>query len=153
MKNNYRKFTVKIPAEIKDKSKIRLANEGGVGKNGGKNGDLYITIHVQNSKIYKTEGLDVLKTIPITPYEAVLGTTVAISTLKGNVSFKIQPKTQNGQKIRLSKCGLVQNDKIGDMIVTVEIKIPKNLTVEEIELYKKLEKISSSNIREQFYDR
>lgn len=152
-KNTYKKFTVKIPAEIKDGAKIRLAGEGGIGINGGKNGDLYITIHVLEAKNYKTDGLNIHKTIPITPFEAVLGAKLSVNTLNGNVFFNIQPNTQNGQKIRLCNCGLVQNEKIGDMIVTVEIKIPKNLTVEEIELYKKLEKISSSNIREQFYDR
>ena len=61
--------------------------------------------------------------------------------------MKIAPNTQNGQKIRLAGCGIVQNNHVGDMIVTVEIRIPKNLTSAEIDLYKKLEEISSSNIR------
>jgi DnaJ-class molecular chaperone len=59
----------------------------------------------------------------------------------------LPPHTQNGQKIRLNNCGLVQNNKIGDMIITVVIQIPENLNDEEISLYKKLEEISS-NIRE-----
>ena len=146
---NYKKFSVKIPAGVKNNSKIRLAGEGSNGINGGVNGDLYITIHILEPKSYKTEGLNILKTIAISPYEAVLGTEVRISTLNGNVNAKIAPNTQNGQKIRLSGCGIVQNNKIGDMILTIEIRIPKNLTVEEINLYKKLQEISSSNIREQ----
>ena len=147
---SYKKFSVKIPAGIKNGSKIRLAGEGAKGLNGGANGDLYITIHIQEAKSYKTEGMNILKTIPITPFEAVLGTNVKISTLNGNINVKIAPYSQNGQKIRLTGCGLVQNEKVGDMIVTLEIKIPKNLTQEEIELYKKLEQISSSNIREDY---
>ena len=98
---NYKKFTVKIPAGIKDKSKIRLAGEGGSGINGGVNGDLYITIHIKEPKTYKTEGLNILKTIPITPYEAVLGANIKVSTIKGNVSVKISPNTQNGQKLSI----------------------------------------------------
>lgn len=149
---NYKKFTVKIPAGIKDKSKIRLAGEGGIGVNGGGNGDLYITVHIQEPKTYKTEGLNILKTIPITPYEAVLGANIKVSTIKGNVSVKITPNTQNGQKIRLAGCGIVQNNKVGDMIVTVEIKIPQELSNEEIELYKKLAEISTVNIRDNLYE-
>ena len=145
---NYKKFTVKIPAEIKDGSKIRLAGEGGKGLNGGYNGDLYITIHVKELNDYKTEGNNILKTIPITHYEAVLGTTLKISTIHGAVQLKISPNTQNGQKIRLAGCGIVQNEKVGDMIVTVEIKIPKNLSQEEIDLYKQLERISNNSIRD-----
>lgn len=150
---NYKRFTVKIPAGVTNKSKIRLAGEGSKGINGGADGDLYITIHIKEPVNYKTEGLNILKTIPITPYEAVLGTTIKISTVNGNFSVKIAPNTQNGQKIRLAGCGIVQNSKIGDMIITVEIRIPKNLSDEEINLYKKLADISSNTIREDIYDR
>jgi DnaJ-class molecular chaperone len=148
----YKKFNVKIPARIKNLSKIRLAGEGEKGINGGNNGDLYITIHIKETKSYKTDGLNILKTIPITPYEAVLGANVRISTLQGNLNIKIAPNTRNGQKIRLAGCGIVQNDVIGDMIVTVEIQIPKNLSEAEIKLYKKLAEISTSNIRDELYD-
>lgn len=149
---NYKKFTVKIPAGIKDKSKIRLAGEGSAGINGGVNGDMYITVHIQEPKTYKTDGLNILKTIPITPYEAVLGAEIKICTIKGCISVKINPNTQNGQKIRLAGCGIVQNNKVGDMIVTVEIKIPKQLSDEEISLYKKLAEISTENIRNHLYE-
>lgn len=144
---NYRKFTVKIPAGVKNGSKIRLAGEGGKGLNGGHDGDLYITIHIKEPTTYKTEGLNILKTIPISPFEAVLGANIKICTVNGNLNVKIAPNTQNGQKIRLAGCGIVQNNHVGDMIITVEIRIPKNLTDEEISLYKRLEEISSSNIR------
>lgn len=146
--SSYKKFTVKIPSGIKDLSKIRLAHEGCAGINGGANGDLYITIHIKEQHNYKTDGLNILKTVPITPFEAVLGTTVKLSTISGDYSIKIAPYTQNGQKIRLSQCGIVQNNKVGDMIITVEIRIPRNLTNQEIELYKKLEAASSGNIRD-----
>ena len=146
--STYKRFSVKIPAGIKDKSKIRLAEEGEKGLNGGRNGDLYLIIHIREPKNYKTDGLNILKTIAITPYEAVLGGNVTVSTLRGNVSLKITPQTRNGQKIRLSGCGIEQNNKVGDMIVTVEIQIPKNLTAEEIRLYKRLQEISGDNIRE-----
>ena len=144
----YKRFNVKIPSGVKNKSKIRLAGEGEKGVNGGANGDLYLIINIREPKSYKTEGLNILKTITITPFEAVLGTNISIPSVKGNVSAKIAPGTRNGQKIRLSGCGVEQNNKVGDMIVTVEIQIPKDLTEEEILLYKKLRDISGENIRE-----
>ena len=145
--STYKRFNVRIPAGIKDKSKIRLAGEGEKGKNGGANGDLYLIIHIIEPKGYQTEGVNILKTVPITPFEAVLGANITIPTLTGNVSLKIAPNTRNGQKIRLSGCGIEQNDKVGDMIVTVEIQIPKSLSEEEIDLYKRLAEISTSSVR------
>jgi len=147
----YKKFNVKIPSGIKNNSKIRLAEEGEKGLYGGKNGDLYIKVHIIEDKKYRIEDLNIIKTVFVTPYEAVLGTTIKINTInKGLVSLKINPNTQNGQKIRLAECGLVQKDKIGDMIITIEVEIPLNLSQEEINLYKQLKEISSHKERENF---
>ena len=142
----YKRFNVKIPAGIKNLSKIRLAEEGEKGKNGGRNGDLYLTIHIRETKNYKTEGLNILKDIQIAPEVAVLGGEITVSTLIGNVSLKISPKTRNGQKIRLAGCGIKQNNKVGDMIVTVEIQIPQNLTEEELDLYRKLRQLKNRGV-------
>ncbi len=144
--SDYRRFVVKIPAGVKDNSKIRLAGEGECGINGGKNGDLYITVHIKSPLDYKTDGNNILKSVVLAPYQAVLGGNVSVKTLDGNVTVKISPNTQNGQKIRLSGCGINLNGKIGDMILTVEIQIPKNLSVQEIELYEKLQAIASQNV-------
>lgn len=140
--SDYKKFSVKIPAGIKDKSKIRLSGEGEKGLNGGSNGDLYITVHIKTPLDYTTDGLNILKTVSLTPYEAVLGDNITVKTPDGNVTVKIYPNTQNGQKIRLARCGLSSNGKVGDMILTVEIQISKIHSSEEIELYKKLKNIS-----------
>ena len=145
--SEHKRFTVKIPAGIKDKSKIRLAGEGEKGINGGKNGDLYITVNIKAPLDYKTDGNNILKTIYIAPYEAVLGADLTIRTPDGNVSVKIAPNTQSGQKIRLSGCGINNNGKIGDMILTIEICINKNLSEQEINLYKQLKEIASANVR------
>lgn len=150
-KTQHKKFTVKIPAGIKNGAKIRLSKEGCSGINGGENGDLYITVRVRECN-YKTEGLNIIKTVYIQPFEAVLGTFAEIKTMNGNYSVKIPQNTQNGQKIRLTGCGIVQNDKVGDMIIVVEIRMPKTLSNEEINLYKKLAEISSHNNRESIYE-
>ena len=142
----YKRFKVKIPAGIKNLSKIRLAEEGEKGANGGKNGDLYLTIHIRETQNYKTDGLNILKNIQVTPDIAVLGGEITVSTLIGNVALKISPNTKNGQKIRLAGCGIKQDKKIGDMIVTVEIQIPQNLTDEEIDLYRKLRQLNNRGV-------
>ena len=142
----YKRFNVKIPAGIKNLSKIRLAEEGEKGKNGGRNGDLYLTIHVRETTNYKTDGLNILKDIQIAPEVAVLGGEITVSTLIGNVSLKISPKTRNGQKIRLAGCGIKQNNKVGDMIVTVEIQIPQDLSEEELDLYRKLRQLKNRGV-------
>ena len=149
--SNYKKFNIKIPAGIKNKSKIRLASEGAKGFNGGRNGDLYVTISIKENNEYQTEGLNIYKTVPITPWEAVLGCSITLNTLGGKINFSVPARTQNGQKIRLNNCGVVQKDKIGDMIITVEIKIPQNLSQEELTLYKKLAECSTKGIRDDIY--
>lgn len=147
--STHKKLNVKIPPKVKHGSKIRIANEGNKGYNGGKNGDLYLNIKIESNAIFKYEGLNVLCTIPITPFEAVLGATINIPTIDGNVSMKILPNTHSGQKFRLSGQGLNNpTGKNGDMIVTVNIEIPKKLSEKEIELYKELKNITKENIRE-----
>lgn len=138
VESQHKKITVKIPANIKPNSKIRIPSEGNPGTNGGKNGDLYLNVVIENNTNFKYDDLNILFTIPITPSEAVLGTSINVPTSSGNVSMKIMPKTSSGQKYRLAGLGLTKNGVTGDMIVTVNIEIPKNLSDEEIALYKKL---------------
>lgn len=144
----HKKLTVKIPANIKNGSKIRIANEGNTGYNGGRNGDLYLNIKVENNSSFKYDGLNALCTIPITPFEAILGVSIEVSTPTGKVKMKVTPNTHSGQKFRLTGQGLQQGGKKGDMIVTVTIEVPKNPSEKEIELYKKLRDITKNDIRE-----
>jgi len=144
----HKKLSVKIPANVKQDSKIRIPNEGNKGTHGGANGDLFLNVKIELGSEYKYDGLNVKRTIAITPFEAVLGTTIEVPTPNGNVSMKVTPNTSSGQKFRLAGQGLKQNNKIGDMIVTVNIEVPINPSKEEIELYQKLKNINKSNIRE-----
>lgn len=144
----HKKLNVKIPAGVKHGSKIRITNEGNKGYNGGKNGDLYLNIKIENNSKFKIEGTNVLCTVPITPFEAILGASIEIPTLSGKVTMKVMPNTQSGQKLRLAGQGVAQNGKKGDMIVTVNIEVPQNPSKEELELYKKLRDITKNNIRE-----
>ena len=144
----HKKINVKIPKNIKQNAKIRIANEGNRGQNGGKNGDVYLIVKIENNSKYKYDGLNVFYELPIQPHEAVLGAEIPISTPQGNLSIKIPAKTNNGQKFRLSAHGLKNDEgKYGDFVVIVKIDVPKNISEEELELYEKLAKISKENIR------
>ncbi len=144
----HKKITVKIPKNIKNNSKLRLLNEGNPGFHNGKNGSLYITVKIEQNSNLKIDGANILCTIPITPFEAVLGGSIEVPSFDTNLHITIPPLTHSGQKFRLAKQGLKTNGKFGDMIVTVEIQISKDLSSDEIKLYEKLKKLSQSNIRE-----
>lgn len=144
----HKKLNVKIPPNVKHGSKIRISDEGNKGHNGGKNGDLYLNINIKNKSKFKFDGLNVLCTVPITPFEAVLGALIEIPTISGKITMKVLPNTQSGQKLRLAGQGVERNGKKGDMIVTVNIEVPQNPSQEELELYKKLRDISKDNTRE-----
>lgn len=148
----HKKITVKIPKDIKNGSKLRIKGEGGEGKFGGRNGDLFLNINIQGNSNISYEGANILYNVPITPYEAVLGGDISIPTLNGTVTLKLPQNTSSGQKFRLQGQGLNKNGKSGDMIITVSIEIPKHLSDDEVKLYEKLKKLSSSNIRERLTD-
>ena len=150
--SNHKRISVKIPKGIKNGSKLRLKNEGGSGLFGGKNGDLFLNIIIEQNKKVKYEGLNIVYTVPITPYEAVLGAEILIPTVEGSVKLKLPERTTSGQKFRISGQGLSKNGKTGDIIVTVSIEIPKVLSDDEVKLYEKLKKLSSNNIRENLLD-
>lgn len=145
----HKKLNVKIPAGVKKGAKIRIAGEGNKGYNGGKNGDLYIFVEIEENSFFRYEGNNVLCEIPITPFEAVLGANIEVPTPCGNVSMKIPPYTSTGQKFCLSGQGITdKNKKKGDQIVIVKIVIPKEMSTKEIELYKQLQSLSDHKIRE-----
>lgn len=147
-KNEHKKITVKIPAGVKNGTKLRIANEGNRGLHGGKNGDLFIKININTNSRITTDNNDLIYNVPITPYEAALGAAITIPYFDGNISLKIPPKTNSGQKFRLSGQGIKKNGKTGDMIVVVNIEFSSSLSDDETKLYEKLKKMSSKDIRE-----
>lgn len=148
--SEHKKITVKIPPNIKNGAKLRVANEGNPGLYGGKNGDLYLKISIIQDSNWKYDGLDITCNVPILPFEAALGASIELPAPDGNIKFKVPPCTNSGQKFRLAGQGLEKNGKKGDIIVTVTIEIPDSLSDDEVKLYEKLKKISTTDIREKF---
>lgn len=147
-KIEYKKINVKIPSNVKNGTKLRIAQEGKAGTNGGKNGDLYLKIKLEQNPNIEFVGNDIHYKLPITPFEAVLGGNINIPVSEGNIILKIPPKTHSNQKFRLAGQGLNSKGKSGDIIVTVYIEIPSSLSDDEIRLYEKLKKLSVKNLRE-----
>ena len=150
--SEYKKITVKIPEKVKNNTRLRIKGEGNSGKNNGKNGNLYLNVHIESNSNIKYDGLNVYYNMPITPFEAVLGGTINIKTLEGNIALKLPAKTNSGQKFRLAGQGVKQKNKSGDIIITVHIEIPQSLSEDEIKLYEKLQKASSQDIRENLFN-
>lgn len=144
----HKKINVKIPPNVKHGSKIRIANEGNKGYNGGRSGDLYLNIKIESDSNFKYDGLNILGTVPIAPFEAVLGATIEVLTPNGKISMRVLPNTHSGQKFRLAGQGAKQDGKTGDMIITVNIETPKNPSAKEISLYQELRNITKNNVRE-----
>lgn len=128
---------VKIPQEVKDGQKIRLKGEGKTDSYGQK-GDLFITIHVKD-KVYQVDGANLTKEIELTPAQAVLGCKKDIQTLHGLIGIKIPAGVSSGQCLRLKDLGLPKKSGgFGDLNAKMKIVIPKELSKEQTELYKKL---------------
>ncbi|MCQ2958441.1 MAG: DnaJ domain-containing protein [Candidatus Gastranaerophilales bacterium] len=147
--SSHKSMRVKIPADIKNGEKVMLKGEGNIGQFGGANGDLYLKINIEKSEMFRFEDLNVLSDVPITPSEAALGTNILVPSIDGHINMKIPPETSSGQKFRLHEQGISDKDgnKKGDHIITVYIKMPKNLTEREKELYKELSQMRDYNPR------
>jgi curved DNA-binding protein len=139
---NEKKIEVKIPAGSKTGTKVRVAGVGPKDARGGQ-GDLFLIIQVAEDNRYERKGNNLYTQKHIDLYSSVLGGEVEIETLAGNVLLKIPAGTQPGQTFRLGEKGmpkLKQKKSFGDLFVTVVIDIPKKLSTEQKDLFKKLRK-------------
>ena len=142
-----KKITVTIPKGIKNGAKLRLKGEGGTGKNGGSNGDLYINIKIETKTKVHFDKLNIFYNVPITPFEAALGEEITIPTFDGKIKLKLPKNTCSGQKFRIANQGIKKNGKVGDLIVTVSIEFSHDLSEDEVKLYEKLKNLSTDDVR------
>ena len=141
-------FSVKIPSGIRDGEKIRLLGQGKQGENGGKNGDMFIKININESEKFKLQGYDIVTDLFLTPWEAALGKRVNIDSIDDTVSLYVPPGIQSGEKVRIPQKGYKDGrGGRGDLIAEVKTVVPKKLTEDEKELFEKLKSISEFNPR------
>jgi DnaJ-class molecular chaperone len=134
-----RRLSVKIPAGVRDGQRIRLAGQGAPGAAGGPGGDLFLRVRVRPHPVFQRDGDDLSLVLPVALHEALLGAEVTVPTLKGRVSLRIPPETQNGRTIRLAGQGMPRpTGGHGDLYVTVKVVLPTKLSEKERELVKEL---------------
>jgi molecular chaperone DnaJ len=149
--------SVKVPAGIADGQRIRLRGLGEVGYRGSTAGDLYVHVHVEPHPHLRREGQDIVSEVPVSFYQAALGTRVEVETVDGLVELKIPAGTQSGKLFRLRGKGApaLGSGKRGDQLVTVRVVTPTKLTKKEKELLAKMaeEKGEVVDIEETVWDK
>jgi molecular chaperone DnaJ len=124
-----RDVKVRIPAGVADGQRIRLGGRGGPGRNGGPAGDLYVLVHVAPDPLFARRGRDVTLVVPVTFAEAALGTKVKVPTPLGEpVTIKVPAGTSSGKVLRVKGRGAQTRKGTGDLLVTVEVLVPAELT-------------------------
>jgi curved DNA-binding protein len=139
-----RRLEVKIPAGVKTGSRVRVRGEGGAGRAGGDQGDLYLKVDVLPHAVFERVGDDLHCDVTVDLYTAILGGSVSVPTLKGALTLKIPPETQNGRTFRLKGQGmpsLGSKDAYGDLLVKVQVKLPQDLSEKEKDLFKELARL------------
>lgn len=133
---------VKLPKGVKEGQKIRLQGEGKTDIAGQK-GDLFLIINIKDPK-YTVEDFNLTQDIDITPSQAVLGVQKDIETLHGKINIKIPAGTSSGQALRLKGLGLPKKEGgFGDLNAKIKIVIPKNISEQQKELYKKIQELEN----------
>ncbi|MEU2429145.1 molecular chaperone DnaJ [Streptomyces sp. NPDC007861] len=137
-----RTMQVRIPAGVSDGQRIRLRGKGAPGERGGPAGDLYVVVHVDPHPVFGRKGDNLTVTVPVSFTEAALGGEVKVPTLGGSpVTLKLPAGTPNGRTMRARGKGAVRKDGTrGDLLVTVEVAVPKDLGDEArsaLEAYRK----------------
>lgn len=142
---NGKNIRLTIPAGVKNDQVIRIKGQGGEGIGGGPRGDLLIRFVISNNTNFKRDGNNLYTTLPIDLYTAVLGGEITAETFTGKVKLKVKPETQNGTKVKLKGKGFPAYKKegvYGDLYITYQVIIPKNLSKKEKDLFEELAKLS-----------
>ena len=146
-----RTILTRLPKGVTDGQRLRVPGKGGAGSNGGRDGDLYVTIALHPHALYRVTGHDIYLDLPLAPWEAVLGASVEVPTPGGVVRLTVPAGARAGQQLRLAKRGLPKpREGHGDLYAIVQIVVPTAATERERELMQELAKASTFNPRGHF---
>ncbi len=144
---------VTIPQGVKDGERIRLRGQGKQGFQGGESGDLYLHIRVLPHPLFDVHGHNIIITVPLTPWEAALGTKITVPTLAGKINLSIPANTQSGDKLRVKGKGLKAKALVGDMVAVIRVVMPEKLSDTAKELWQKLSETESFDPRKEWSDK
>lgn len=133
---------IKIPAGIDHGTRMRIANEGEVGKNGGPKGDLYVFIAIKPHEVYQRDGADLFTETPISMAKAALGGKFKLKGIDGeDIEVEVKAGTQPNDRLRLKGKGMryMNSDKRGDLYVQFKVVIPTKLTEAQKQCLKQFE--------------
>ncbi|MFV5689387.1 DnaJ C-terminal domain-containing protein [Flavobacterium sp. ZT3R25] len=144
---NGKNIRITIPAGVENGQQIKISGLGGEGAGGGPKGDLYITFTVENHTNFKLDKHNLYSTVDLDLYTAILGGEITADTFDGKVKLTVKPGTQNGTKIKLKGKGFPiykKEGEFGDLYITYQVQIPRNLTEKEKELFTELAKLRTT---------
>jgi molecular chaperone DnaJ len=143
-------LTIKVPPGLADGARIRVPGKGHVGRNGGQTGDLYIDVHVQPDPRFERDGDDLHVKVPIAVHEAALGAKIDMTSLDGPARVRIPPGTQSGQRFRVRERGVPspRDGRRGDLVVEVQLVLPKLLDERSKELLREFGRINNDDVRQ-----
>jgi molecular chaperone DnaJ len=145
-----RQVKVRIPAGVEDKQRIRVKGRGEPGENGGPPGDLYVVVHVAKHPLFGRKGRHLTLRVPITFSEATLGGDITVPALDGTVTLRIPAGTPSGKTFRVKGRGVKAGSSKGDLLVSVEVTIPSELTDEQRDAVQAFAKATTESPREHF---
>jgi molecular chaperone DnaJ len=142
-------LTLPVPPGLSDNARIRVAGKGHVGRNGGENGDLYITVHVEPHPLFRREGDDLHISVPVAIDEAALGARIDVPSPDGAVRVRVPPGTQSGQRFRVRGRGAPspRDGQRGDLVVEVRLVLPRLLDERSKELLREFGRINNEDVR------
>jgi molecular chaperone DnaJ len=153
-------ISFKIPAGVAGGMQLTVSGKGNAAKQGGINGDLLVVIEEEEHKELQRDGNDLIYSLFISVPDAILGTTAEIPTVDGKLRIKIEPGTQSGKVLRLRGKGVpdVNGYGAGDLLVYVQVWIPKHLNSDDKAVVEKLKESSSfspkpTSDEKNFFDR
>ncbi|MBV8395957.1 MAG: molecular chaperone DnaJ [Actinobacteria bacterium] len=148
-----KRYSVKIPAGVKDGTRIKLKGKGEAGYGGAPAGDLYVVTRVEASKLYERRGDDLVLDVPVSFDEAAMGATVEIPTPDGRVSLKVPAGSADGKLLRVKGRGTpkLKEHGRGDLLARVRVDVPKKLTKAQREALEGFRNASKSNPRERLF--
>lgn len=134
-----RQFDVDIPAGVLDGQRIRLAGQGGRSNGDAPPGDLYFVVRIKPHPRFRVQGRDIYVDLPVSPWEAVLGSTVVVPTPGGEAKVKVAAGSSTGRKLRLRGEGMPNpRGAKGNLYAEIKVMVPSKPTARERELFKQL---------------